>query len=351
MNNTFTEISFPGLGIVWNPGRYLQIGSFTIHYYGLIIAAGLLLAVLYGWKRSKEFGIRGDDLTDGVLMVVPIAVICARLYYCAFEWESYASDPISILYIWNGGLAIYGGVLGAIAGMAVFCKIKKIKLSALLDLVALGFLIGQCIGRWGNFFNREAFGSTTDWFLRMGLLDSVTGKVTYHHPTFLYESVWNLVGFIGLHFLSKHRKYDGQIALGYAAWYGLGRAFIEGLRTDSLWWGPFRVSQVLAAVSCLAAVVVLVILAIRKYSPKLYVQQVAETAEIAAQEAPEAEVPEEPAAEETAVEEAGQEETEAPAEEPAAETEEQPAEESAEAATEETAEAVSEEEPKKTDEA
>ena len=273
MNNTFTEISFPGLGIVWDPGRYLQIGSFTIHYYGLIIAAGLLLAVLYGWKRSKEFGIRGDDLTDGVLMVVPIAVICARLYYCVFEWESYASDPISILYIWNGGLAIYGGVLGAIAGMAVFCKIKKIKLSALLDLVALGFLIGQCIGRWGNFFNREAFGAETDVLWKMGLLKS-TGEVMYVHPTFLYESLWNFCGLLILHFASRHRKYDGQIALGYCAWYGLGRCFIEGLRTDSLYIGPFRVSQLLAGISCAAAVIVLLWNAFRPHDPqKLYVNQ------------------------------------------------------------------------------
>lgn len=339
MNNAFTEISFPGLGITWDPGRSFQIGSLTIHYYGLLIAAGLMLAVVYAWRRCKEFGIRGDDLTDGILCVVPVAVICARLYYCAFEWEAYAADPISILYIWNGGLAIYGGVLGAVAGIAVYSKIKKIKLGALLDLVALGFLIGQCIGRWGNFFNREAFGSASDWFLRMGLLDSRTGLVEYHHPTFLYESLWNLVGFIGLHILSKRRKYDGQIALGYVAWYGLGRAFIEGLRTDSLWWGPFRVSQVLAAVSCLAAVVVLIILAVRKYSPKLYVQQVAEAAEAKAAEAVEEASNEEAPAKETAAE--------VPAEEAAAEetsVEETPAEE-------EIAEAAAEEEPEKTEEA
>ena len=327
MNNAFTEISFPGLGITWDPGRSFQIGSLTIHYYGLLIAAGLMLAVVYAWRRCKDFGIRGDDLTDGILCVVPVAVICARLYYCAFEWEAYASNPISILYIWNGGLAIYGGVLGAIAGIAVYCKVKKIKMAALLDLVALGFLIGQCIGRWGNFFNREAFGSATDWFLRMGLLDSRTGLVEYHHPTFLYESLWNLVGFVGLHLLSKRRKYDGQIALGYAAWYGLGRTFIEGLRTDSLWWGPFRVSQVLAAVSCLAAVVVLVILAVRKYSPKLYVLQVAE-AKAAAEAAAATEVTQK------------EEETEVAAEEPEAPaaTEETAAEAVEEAEAAETAE-------------
>jgi phosphatidylglycerol:prolipoprotein diacylglycerol transferase len=235
-----------------------------------------MLAVLYAWRRCKQFGIKGDDLTDGVLWIVPFAVLCARAYYCIFQWESYADDPISVLYIWNCGLAIYGGVLGAALGVAVFCYFKKIRLPALLDLVALGFLIGQSIGRWGNFFNREAFGAETDWFLRMGLLDSLTGKVTYHHPTFLYESLWNAVGFVALHFLSKKRQYDGQIALGYAAWYGLGRAIIEGLRTDSLYWGPFRVSQVLAGISFLAATAVLVVLAFRKHDPaKLYGNQVA----------------------------------------------------------------------------
>ena len=200
-----------------------------------------------------------------------------------------------MLYIWNGGLAIYGGVLGAVAGVAVFCRIKKIKLPALLDLVCLGFLIGQCLGRWGNFFNREAFGAETDCFIRMGLYNTFTGKVEYHHPTFLYESLWNLVGFIGLHLLSKRRKYDGQIALGYAAWYGLGRAFIEGLRTDSLYLGSLRISQVLAIVSCVAATALLILFHFRTPAPEnLFVNQVA-AKRAAAQEAAEAssELPEE----------------------------------------------------------
>ena len=148
-------------------------------------------------------------------------------------------------------------MLGAIVGVAVFCKVKKIRLPMLLDLVSLGFLIGQCLGRWGNFFNREAFGAPTDSFLRMGLFNSVTSQWEYYHPTFLYESVWNICGFVLLHFLSKKRRYNGQIALGYAAWYGLGRCIIEGLRMDSLYWGPFRVSQLLAGVTCVAAVAVL----------------------------------------------------------------------------------------------
>ena len=285
---TYTTISFPALGIEWNPERVFTIGPLSIHYYGLIIAVGLILAVVYGWRRSKQFGIRPDDITDGVLWIVPLAVVCARLYYCIFQWEEYADNPISILYIWKGGLAIYGGIIGAVIGVCIFAAVKSIKLPALLDVVALGCLIGQCIGRWGNFFNREAFGEITDSFLKMGLYNTKTGMVEYHHPTFLYESLWNLAGFAALHFLSKRRKYDGQIALGYVAWYGLGRAMIEGLRTDSLYLGSIRVSQLLAAVSCLAAVAVLTVMALRPHSPdKLFVNR------MAAREAPQEEPAEE----------------------------------------------------------
>ena len=277
--NQYTEISFPALGIQWNPDKFISLGSLTIHYYGLIIALGMVLAILYAWKRCQQFGIKQDDILDGVLIVVPIALICARLYYCIFQWEeTYAANPISVLYIWEGGLAIYGGILGAVAAIAVFCLVKKIKLPALLDLVFLGFLIGQSIGRWGNFFNREALGIETDSFLRMGLLNSYNGQVEYHHPTFLYESVWNAIGLVLLHFLSKKRKYDGQIALGYCAWYGLGRAFIEGLRTDSLYIGntDLRVSQLLAALSCVVAVAALLIISFKPHrKANLYVNQVA----------------------------------------------------------------------------
>ena len=287
-------ITFPGLGLTMDPPQGFNLGPLYINIYGILIALGLMMAVVYACRRCAQFGLKEDDILDGVLWVTPLAIVCARLYYVAFEWEHYASDPISILYIWEGGLAIYGGVLGALAGVALLCKVKKIKLPALLDLVALGFLIGQAIGRWGNFFNREAYGSTATHFLRMGL--ESFDQTVYVHPTFLYESLWNAAGFLLLHKLSKKRQYDGQIALGYAAWYGLGRAFIEGLRSDSLYWGPFRVSQLLAALSCVAAVIVLLLQHFKEHDPKdLLVNKVREEKTVETEEKSE-ETTEEPEA-------------------------------------------------------
>ena len=272
----YSEISFPSFGITVNPPQSFSVGPLSIHFYGVIIALGLMLAVLYCSKRSHQFGITEDTLLDGVLCVTPVAILFARIYYCVFSWEIYADNPISVLYIWEGGIAIYGGVIGAIVGIIVFAKVKKVRITTLLDLVSLGFLIGQSLGRWGNFFNREAFGAETESFFRMGLMKASTGVVTYYHPTFLYESVWNLIGFLLLHFLSKKRRYDGQIALGYLAWYGLGRAFIEGLRTDSLYIGSFRVSQLLAAGSCVVALAILLYNTRRLHNPEdLFVNQIA----------------------------------------------------------------------------
>lgn len=276
----YGTISFPGLGLSFNPSRVaFSIGSKPIYWYGIIIAAGFLLAVYYAMRRADQFGLTQDNIIDMLICAVPLAIIGARAYYCLFSWNLYKDDPIRVLYIWEGGLAIYGGVIGAVIGLFLYTKVKKVKTSALLDIGGLGLLIGQAIGRWGNFMNREAFGAQTDSFLRMGLTDA-SGATIYVHPTFLYESVWNAIGLLILHFYSKRRKFDGQIFLMYLGWYGLGRMFIEGLRTDSLYVGSsnLRVSQLLAGICFLAVVIFLVYDKIfREHDPKdLYVNQVAQ---------------------------------------------------------------------------
>ena len=248
-------ITFPNLGIEINPSRvaFTVLGK-EVYWYGLIIAIGLILAVVYAMRRVSAFGLTEDHILDMLFVTVPSAVVCVRLYYCIFYWELYADNPISALYIWEGGIAIYGAVIGAVIASFIFCKVKKLPAGPMFDIGGLGLLIGQMIGRWGNFMNREAHGSVTDTFLKMGLTDAA-GNVTYYHPTFLYESLWNLVGFILLHFLSKKRKYDGEVFAAYIAWYGLGRAWIEGLRTDSLYlFGTgIRVSQLVAILSFVCA--------------------------------------------------------------------------------------------------
>ncbi len=273
-------ITFPNLGISVNPSRVaFNVLGKDIYWYGIIIAAGFLLAVIYAMRRAPSFGLTEDNILDMLFVAVPLAIVCARLYYCIFYWDLYRDNPIAILYVWEGGLAIYGGVIGAVIGVAIFCRVKKLPIGPLLDVGSLGLLIGQMIGRWGNFMNREAHGAITDGFFKMGIADAA-GNVTYYQPTFLYESVWNLVGFVALHFYSKRRKFDGEVFLLYLAWYGLGRAWIEGLRTDSLYLfnTGIRVSQLLAALSCVAAIAVLVyVRVVRKPQPeKLYVNRIAQ---------------------------------------------------------------------------
>jgi phosphatidylglycerol:prolipoprotein diacylglycerol transferase len=274
-----SPITFPNLGISVNPDpvAFTVFGK-DVYWYGIIIALGFLLAVLYMTGRAARFGLSQDNVLDAVLWAVPIGIICARIYYCAFYWNLYDDNPISVLYIWQGGLAIYGGIIGGVAAMLIVSKVQKFPSMTLLDLSATAVLIGQIFGRWGNFMNREAHGSVTDTLFKMGLEDA-TGAVIYYHPTFLYESVWNLAGFLALHFYQQKRRFDGEIFLLYVAWYGLGRAWIEGLRTDSLYLFStgIRVSQLLAAVSCIAAVGVLVwVFAIKEPDPKdLYVNRMA----------------------------------------------------------------------------
>ena len=276
-------ISFPNLGIYIDPSpvAFTVFGK-DIYWYGIIIAVGFLLATGYMMLRAPEFGVKSDDALDTVLWAAPIGVICARIYYVVFFWELYEDDPISALYLWEGGLAIYGGVIGGALTIFFVSRVKKIPFGVLIDLAGMGVMIGQIFGRWGNFINREAYGYATDFFLKMGLTDA-TGTVTYYHPTFLYESLWNLVGFIALHFLSKKRRFDGQVFLMYLAWYGLGRAWIEGLRTDSLYLFStgIRVSQLVAAVSCVVSLAIIAYqLLIRKRTAEgLFVNRKAAAAE------------------------------------------------------------------------
>ena len=269
-------ISFPMFGnFTINPPSSFVLFGRTFYLYGAIIALGFLLGILYCAHRSERLvGIPSDDLYDFVLWLIPTVILGARLYYVIFRWNEYAPHPADIFKIWEGGLAIYGGILAGLALVIFWCRKRRIPFGALGDLSVFGLLIGQSIGRWGNFLNREAFGRETDIFCRMGL--TVPGQnPIYVHPTFLYESLWNFVGFLALHFYFKHhrRKFDGEIMLLYVAWYGLGRAMIEGLRTDSLYLGGtgIRVSQLLAALSCIAAVVLLVVY-LRRGSQPLYVE-------------------------------------------------------------------------------
>lgn len=281
----YGEISFPSLGLSFNPDRVaFYIGQKGIYWYGIIIAVGFLLAVCYALRRADQFGLTQDNIIDMLICAVPLAVICARAYYCIFSWDLYKDDPIRVLYIWEGGIAIYGGIIGAVLGLTIYTKVKKVSTGALLDVGGLGLMIGQSIGRWGNFINREAHGGITDSFLRMGLTDA-NGVVTYYHPTFLYESLWNALGLLILHFVSKKRKYDGQIFVMYIGWYGLGRLFIEGLRTDSLYFmgTNLRVSQLVAGLCVLFAVVFLFYHAVfKEHDPEeLYVNLVkAKAAEV-----------------------------------------------------------------------
>ena len=264
-------IRFPGLGIEVNPDPVLvSFGGFSIHWYGVIIAVGLFLAAAYICRRAPAFGLTEDNFLSMLLIALPLGIIGARAYYCLFNWKLYAANPVSVLYVWEGGLAIYGGVIGGAIGAILYCRFSKTPFGPMADMCGLGLLIGQSVGRWGNFVNREAHGGVTDGLLRMGLTGP-GGQVTYYHPTFLYESVWNLLGFVLLHFFSKkHRRYDGEIFTMYVGWYGLGRAWIEGMRTDSLYFCGLRVSQLLAVLSCLAAVGLLVWnLYIRPKDPEL----------------------------------------------------------------------------------
>lgn len=252
-------ISFPGLGISVDVKRIaFSLFGLDIYWYGIIIALGFLLAVIYCNYRTKDFGIKKDDLLDMLIFTVPLAIIGARAYYVLFMYdEYYYGNPQLMFQIWDGGVAIYGAIIVGVLTVLVFCLIKRIRVGTMLDLCVLGLLIGQAIGRWGNFVNQEAYGTATNLPWAMVLSNGASV-----HPCFLYESLWNVVGFLILHFYSKKRRYSGEIFLIYTAWYGFGRGLIEGLRTDSLYFfgTGLRVSQFFGFFTCIVALGVLVYL-------------------------------------------------------------------------------------------
>lgn len=258
------HVQFPGLGInvTINPVAF-TIGNHPFAWYGVIIACGFLLAFLYAMKSCKKFRVDEDRLIDAVIVGIIGGVIGARLYFVLFSTgDEYIKNPLHILYIWEGGLGIYGGIIGGLLCGALMAKFRKLSVPAVLDIASICFLIGQAIGRWGNFVNQEAFGSATNLPWRMVSENTDIVAAGGVHPCFLYESLWCVLGFVLLHIFSrKFRRYDGQVFLLYVVWYGIGRFFIEGLRTDSLITPiiPLRVSQVVAAASVLAAVVLLVV--------------------------------------------------------------------------------------------
>ena len=283
------EIQFPELGWKFHidPTAF-SIGGIQIQWYGILITLGLILALVYALPRMKRFGLDADRTIDAVIGGVIGGIIGARLYYVLMRWDEYKGNWKEIINTRNGGLAIYGGIIGALLVGLIICKIRKIKMLPMLDITVIGFLIGQGIGRWGNFINQEAFGTNTDSFLGMTggtiqrtISDSMQmGGDMYKngldmlwekpvHPCFLYESLWCLLGFVILAFWSKRRKYDGQLFLMYLTWYGAERFVVEGLRTDSLMLGNIRVSQALSAVIFVVSVILqIVFYAKRKRDPE-----------------------------------------------------------------------------------
>lgn len=293
--SNYTHVYFDGLGLDFDlPSVAFSIFGYDIHWYGIVIAFGFALAVLYGGRKAYKWKMSLDGMVDVLLWGTLFGIVCARLYYVAFEWDYYSVHLNEIPAIWNGGIAIYGGIIGALIGAAIGCKTGKINFFNLLDLGALGLLIGQGIGRWGNFFNQEAFGTNTDTALfRMWspkIRDTLAQSAellaqkgvevdpnTAVHPTFLYESVWCLLSFLVLHIVVTYfRKFKGEVFLLYGVLYGAERAVVEGMRTDSLYIAntTIRVSQLLSliiVVCALAALIYLFVMLKKNKLPKALV--------------------------------------------------------------------------------
>lgn len=233
------------------PRTAFTIFGVDIYWYAIIITSAILIGYLWAKLHDGRYGIKYDDLFNLSLFMIPVAIICARIYYVAFKWDYYNKNLVDIFDYRNGGIAIYGALIGAIVTICIFAKIKKIKIVDILDYLAPIIPLCQAIGRWGNYINIEAYGTETNWPLRMEVVER--GITKYVHPTFLYESIGNVIVFFVLYKLAKNRKFSGQIACGYFIGYAFVRFFVEGLRTDSLMLGPIRVSQALSLLLFIAS--------------------------------------------------------------------------------------------------
>lgn len=253
------------LSLALNPIAF-NLGPIEVHWYGIIIASGVLLAVYLATREGNKRGIKSDDIYDMILWALPAALICARLYYVVFQWSYYKDNPGEIIKIWDGGIAIYGSLIGAMIVIILFCRHRFIPVWLMLDVAAPTVLMAQSIGRWGNFMNQEAFGQATSLSFLQGLhlppfiIHQMFISGAYRQPTFLYESLWSLLGFLVIISLrhNPHWFKRGEVFLTYVMWYSFGRFFVEGMRTDSLMLGALRVSQILSIVLFVGAICLVV---------------------------------------------------------------------------------------------
>ena len=248
----------------------IHIFGLEIHWYGVIIACGMALAVGLAAARERRLGLPKDTALDLALLGIPAAIVCARLYYVAFSWRAYADDPIRALYIWEGGMAIYGGIIGGVLAGYLYARRKKLPFLRLADLAAPSIALGQGIGRWGNFVNQEAYGAlaTQDWQRRFPISVFIQADGQWHYATFFYESAWCLLIVAVLLIAERRRpRRDGDLFLGYVFLYALERALVEGLRTDSLYLGPLRVSQLLSLAALIACAALLLRRSAKKAAP------------------------------------------------------------------------------------
>lgn len=256
----------------------LQLGPISIYWYGVIIAAGVILALILANREGKRLDLPKDTFTDLLMWAVPFALIGARAYYVIFEWDAYKHNPVKVFAIWEGGIAIHGALIGAVATAVVFARLKGLSFWKLADIAAPSVLLGQAIGRWGNFMNQEAHGGpvTREFLEGLMLPDFIINQMyidgTYYHPTFLYESLWSLAGVIVLLLLRRVNLRRGEMFLTYVIWYSFGRFFVEGLRTDSLMLGDtsIRMAQVVSIAAIAVAVLLIIIRRQRGYAKKRY---------------------------------------------------------------------------------